>query len=140
MAARVLTHIHSSRGFYSHLRLEWKVPGVCLTSSPGSSRFPIWLQREDPRDKVGVCFYDLCKQSRASSPVSCPGPTNSNLMGSRCHLSSAWYHTDLQKTAFYGSVLRCQNCCFPAISVPDYSLWGRVSFTNSMNSLKRPDS
>ena len=33
--------------------------------------------------------------------------------------------TDLQKTAFYGSVLRCQNCCFPAISVPDYSLWGR---------------
>ena len=33
--------------------------------------------------------------------------------------------TDLQKTAFYGYVLRCQNCCFPAISVPDYSLWGR---------------
>ena len=60
MAARVLTHIHSSRGFYSHLLLEWKVPGACLTLSPGSSRFPIWLQRKDPRDKVGVCFYGLC--------------------------------------------------------------------------------
>ena len=124
MAARVLTHIHSSRGFYSHLLLEWKVPGVCLTSSPGSSRFPIWLQREDPRDKVGVCFYDLCKQSRASSPVSCPGPTNSNLMGSRCHLSSAWYHW-LTKDCILWIRFKMPKLLFSRISVPDYSLWGR---------------
>ena len=43
----------------------------------------------------------------------------------RVATSQALGTTDLQKTAFYGSVLRCQNCCFPAISVPDYSLWGR---------------
>ena len=43
----------------------------------------------------------------------------------RVATSRALGTTDLQKTAFYGSVLRCQNCCFPAISVPDYSLWGR---------------
>ena len=82
----------SQQAWRMRKRYHLLLPGVCLTSSPGSSRFPIWLRREDPRDKVGVCFYDLCKQSRASSPVSCPGPTNSNLMGSRCHLSSAWYH------------------------------------------------
>ena len=43
----------------------------------------------------------------------------------RVATSQALGTTDLQKTAFYGSVLRCQNCCFPAIPVPDYSLWGR---------------
>ena len=51
MAARVLTHIHSSRDFYSHLLLEWKVPSVCVCGLSWATQAP---QIQTSRVRVAI--------------------------------------------------------------------------------------
>ena len=111
MAARVLTHIHSSRCFYSHFSPRVESPRGVLNLVPrvfSFSNIPRpWGQGR------GVLLWSL-KTVASVKSRQLPRPHKFKLDGVALPPLKALGTTELQKTAFYGSILRCQNCCVPS--------------------------